>query len=124
VPAYIAISEARIRVALLRSGGHIAEAARQLGISPRTLSRRLQTLGRADPPDPAEVEWVRMIAMVKEAMLKKAVAGHGPTQRWILKTYCPDSWAPQAPTPRLMSKDEAREFLARLLALSRDRRGS
>lgn len=58
MPARIPISDEEIKLALSRTGGAITAGARMLGISVRTLQRRLSTNPSLFPDPPFDPAWV------------------------------------------------------------------
>ncbi|WGM48088.1 hypothetical protein KOAAANKH_02977 [Brevundimonas sp. NIBR10] len=88
MPKRIEKSNAEIQAALQGCGGIIGIAARQLGMSPRTLSRRIE-----QTPSLAETLYHVKEGMIDYALgvvIKKGMEGHLPSMKWILRRFAPD----------------------------------
>lgn len=91
------LTDQEIIEAMRAVGGMRSAAANRLGISPRTLSRRLEKIKTLELMDNEERN---KKALVEQTILQKALKGNCNAARyWLLRT----SWAPEIPRLKLRS---------------------
>lgn len=110
MPATIHITDERMQAALTTTGGNLALAARLLGISRRTLARRV-----TDNPSLLEDAEETLCDEAMARVLKAIGEGDGGMARWYLSRYGHErGFGPHSPEVKAMTPEAFAKFMEEL----------
>jgi hypothetical protein len=114
VPARIHFDDDAVTAALVSTGGAIAAAAHQLGVSPRTLQRRLKARPQLVPEPSSGPEWAEAIRRWEEAsnLAEYSLQRNDGRPFWRFEREAAWTRDEVEAEPRRMTEGEVASFLA------------